>query len=77
MATPVTAAAAAYEVLQVVRGGVTGVETGPLAVGLLASFAFGVVAIAALLRFLRTQSTDVFVVYRILLAAVVFAVWLG
>jgi undecaprenyl-diphosphatase len=77
MATPVTAAAAAYEVLQVVRGGVAGVEAGPLAVGLLTSFAFGVLAIAALLRFLRSRSTDVFVAYRILLAAVVFAVWLG
>src|SRR4029079_19101046 len=31
MATPITAAAAAYETLQVVRGGVAGVEAGPLA----------------------------------------------
>jgi undecaprenyl-diphosphatase len=77
MATPVTAAAAAYEVLQVVRGGVTGVEIAPLAVGLITSFVFGVIAISALLRFLRTRSTDVFVAYRVVLAAVVFAIWLG
>jgi undecaprenyl-diphosphatase len=77
MATPVTAAAAAYEVLQVVRGGVSGVSVGPLAVGLTASFVFGILAISTLLRFLRTRSTDVFVAYRILFAALVLIVWLG
>ena len=75
LATPVTAAAAAYEVLQVVRGGVAGVEVGPLVVGLLASFVFGVIAISGLLRFLRTRSTDVFVAYRVVFAAFVFVVW--
>jgi undecaprenyl-diphosphatase len=77
MATPVTAAAAAYEVLQVVRGAGAGVEVAPLAVGLISSFVFGVIAISALLRFLRTRSTDIFVAYRIVLAAVVFVIWLG
>ena len=77
MATPITAAAAAYETLQVVRGGVAGVEVGPLAAGLATSFIFGLLAISVLLRFLRTRSTDVFVAYRILLAAVVLVVWLG
>lgn len=75
LATPVTAAAAAYEVLQVVRGGVAGVEVGPLAVGLLASFVFGLLAISGLLRFLRTRSTDIFVAYRVAFAAFVFVVW--
>jgi undecaprenyl-diphosphatase len=56
---------------------VTGVQIAPLAVGLITSFVFGVIAISALLRFLRTRSTDVFVAYRVLLAAVVFAIWLG
>ena len=77
MATPITAAAAAYETLQVVRGGVAGVEVGPLAAGLAASFVFGLLAISALLRFLRTRSTDVFVLYRVVVAAVVLVVWLG
>jgi undecaprenyl pyrophosphate phosphatase UppP len=35
------------------------------------------VAIAVLLRFLRSNSTDVFVAYRIVLALVVVVVWLG
>src|SRR5947208_3624540 len=77
MATPVTAAAAAYEVLQAVRGEGRPVKLLPVAAGLVTSFAFGVVAISGLLRFLRTRSTDVFVAYRMLLAAVVLVVWLG
>jgi undecaprenyl-diphosphatase len=78
MATPVTAAAAIFESLRVVSGdaGVT-VEVGPLFAGMVASLVSGLVAIAFLLRFLRTRSTDVFVVYRVILAAFVFAVWLG
>jgi undecaprenyl-diphosphatase len=77
MATPITAAAAAFEVLQVVRGEGVSIETAPLAAGLGASFLFGIAAIAVLLRFLRTRSTDVFVVYRVVLAAAVLVVWLG
>jgi undecaprenyl-diphosphatase len=77
MATPITAAAAAYEVLQVVRGSGPAVETTPLVAGLATSFVIGLAAIAVLLRFLRTRSTDVFVVYRVLIAAIVLVVWLG
>jgi len=76
MATPITAAAAAYEVLSVIRGEGIAIEVGPVVAGLLASFVFGVAAIAFLLRFLRTRSTDVFVAYRVILAAVVVVVWL-
>jgi undecaprenyl-diphosphatase len=77
MATPITAAAAAFEVLQVVRGTGISIEAGPLMGGLAASFLFGIAAIAVLLRFLRTRSTDVFVAYRVVLAAAVLVVWLG
>ena len=77
MATPITAAAAAYEVLSVIRGETVAIQAAPLAAGLVASFAFGLLAIAVLLRFLRTQSTDIFVAYRVVLAVVVFAFWLG
>ena len=44
---------------------------GPLLVGLLAAFVAGLIAIGFLLRYLRTRSLDVFVVYRFVLAAVV------
>jgi undecaprenyl-diphosphatase len=77
MATPITAAAAVYEVFKVVRGESVAIETGPLAAGLLMSFVFGMLAISVLLRFLRSQSTDVFVAYRLILAAIVLVVWVG
>ncbi len=77
MATPITAAAAAYELLKVVRGESVGFQVGPMAAGLVASFVFGLLAIAVLLRFLRTRSTDIFVLYRVVLAAVVLVTWLS
>jgi undecaprenyl-diphosphatase len=77
MATPITAAAAAYEVFKLVRGEGVAVPIAPLVAGLATSFVSGVLAIAVLLRFLRTRSTDIFVAYRIILAAVVLVVWLG
>ena len=77
MATPITAAAAAYELLKVVRGESIAFQAGPMAAGLVASFVFGLLAIAVLLRFLRTRSTDVFVFYRVILAAVVLVTWLN
>jgi undecaprenyl-diphosphatase len=77
MATPITAAAAAYELLTVIRGEGVAVEVVPLAAGLIASFVFGVIAISGLLRFLRTRSTDIFIAYRVILAAAVLILWLG
>jgi len=77
MATPVTAAAAAYEGLKVIKGDAgIAVPVGPLLVGLAASFIFGILAIAVLLRYLQTRSTNIFVVYRIVIAAVVLVWWL-
>jgi undecaprenyl-diphosphatase len=77
MATPITAAAAAFEVLKAVRGEGVAIQAGPMAAGLVTSFVFGMLAIAVLLRFLRTRSTDVFVAYRLVLAAIVLVVWLN
>ena len=78
MATPITAAAAAYETVKVVTGE-TGlvVDPGPLLAGMAAALVSGLFAIAVLLRFLRTRSTDIFVAYRVILAAVVLVAWLG
>jgi undecaprenyl-diphosphatase len=78
MATPVTALAAVYEARKLFSG-----ETGlaiavtPLIVGMVASLVAGLFAIGVLLRFVRSHSLDVFVAYRILLAAVVIVAWLG
>jgi len=78
MATPVTAGAALFEVRRLLTGeaGVD-VSGGPLIVGMLASFASGAVAISVLLRYLRTSSLDIFVWYRLVLAATVVVVWLA
>jgi undecaprenyl-diphosphatase len=78
MATPVIALAAVYEGRKLFSG-----ETGlaiaviPLIVGMVASLVAGLFAIGVLLRFVRSHSTDVFVAYRVVLAAVVVVAWLG
>jgi undecaprenyl-diphosphatase len=77
MAIPIVSAASAYEVFQVVRGAGPAMQVGPTVAGVLTSFLFGIAAISVLLRFLRTRSTDIFVVYRVILAAIVVVVWLN
>ncbi len=77
MATPVTAAAGVYETLSLVRGeSEVTIALGPLLAGMAASLVAGFIAIAVLLRFLRTHRTDIFVAYRLILAAVVLVFWL-
>jgi undecaprenyl-diphosphatase len=77
MATPITAAAGAYEILQLVRGQAgAGFAIGPMVVGMLAALISGLAAIHLLLRYLRTNSLTIFVVYRFVLAAVVIVFFL-
>lgn len=77
MATPITAGAAIFEIRKLASGE-TGVDVsvGPLVVGMLSAFLFGMLAIGFLLRYLRTRSLTIFVVYRLVLAAVVVVAWL-
>jgi undecaprenyl-diphosphatase len=78
MATPITAGAALFEVRRLVAGETaTDVSIGPLVVGMIAAFISGALAISVLLRFLQSRSLEVFVWYRIVLAATVFVVWLS
>jgi undecaprenyl-diphosphatase len=78
MATPVLTGAAVLEVRKLVAGeaGVD-VSLGALVAGVTASFVAGLLAIGVLLRYVRTRSLNVFVVYRLVVAAVVLAVWLA
>jgi undecaprenyl-diphosphatase len=78
MATPITAAAGLYQARKLASGE-AGVDlsAGPLVVGMLAALVSGILAIHGLLRFLRTRSLNVFVWYRIGLAAVVLVAWLA
>ncbi len=77
MAAPVLTGAAILEVRKLVAGeaGVD-VSLGPLLAGVIASFVAGLLAIGVLLRYVRTRSLKVFVAYRLVVAAVVLAVWL-
>jgi undecaprenyl-diphosphatase len=63
--------AVAYEGLKLVRGDVGGAEPVTLIVGVVAAFVAGILAIAVLLRYVRSNSFTIFVVYRFVLAAVV------
>lgn len=78
MATPVIAGAGLWELKKLVTGeaGVS-VDLLPLVVGMVAALLAGIVAIEVTLRYLRTHSTTVFVVYRIALALVVIVLWLN
>jgi undecaprenyl-diphosphatase len=78
MATPVIAGAGAYETLRLIRGEIGATtQVGPLAVGMVASLVAGLAAIHFLLRYLRTNTLTLFVVYRLILAAVVIVFFLA
>src|SRR5688572_10679352 len=78
MATPITAGAGLLEARKLLTGE-AGVEIalGPMLVGMVAALLSGLAAIHFMLRYLRTRSLDVFVWYRLVLAAVVLVVWLA
>jgi undecaprenyl-diphosphatase len=78
MSAPVIAGAGAWEIRKLVAGeaGVP-VELGPLVVGFVAAAVSGMLAIAGLLRYLRSHPMTVFVVYRLVLAAVVVIYFLA
>jgi undecaprenyl-diphosphatase len=78
MATPVTAGAGLWELRKIVSGE-AGVDLPlvPLVAGMIAALVAGLLAIAVLLRYLRTHGLGVFVVYRLALAILVVVAWLG
>ncbi len=78
MATPITAGAGIFEARKLLTGeaGVQ-VALAPMLVGMVAALLSGLAAIHFMLRYLRTRSLDVFVWYRLVLAAVVLVVWLA
>ena len=69
---PITLGAVAYKGMgDVVLADLPPGMTGPFVVGSLASFASALVAISALLGYVRRHTYSVFVVYRVLVAAIV------
>jgi undecaprenyl-diphosphatase len=71
---PVTGAAGAYKLLQLLRAGVAPTDTGPLAVAVLAAFVSGWLAVWFLVNYLKRRSLLPFVIYRLLLALVILVV---
>lgn len=68
---PVVFGATVYKGLEVVHQGLPAGSGGPLVVGVVSAAASGFAAIFFLLRYLRTHSYDIFVVYRLITAFVV------
>ncbi len=75
MAVPIIAGAGIWKGRELLSGGLAGSDVGPLAVGFVAAVIAGVIAIVGMLGYLRRHSYDVFVIYRVIAAAVV-VVWL-
>ena len=72
---PITLGAVLYKgVTDVVLGDLPPGSAGPFAVGVVASAVSGFAAIVFLLRYVRTHSYDVFVYYRLIVAAVIVLV---
>ena len=78
MATPIIAAAGIFELRKLVAGDSTvELQAGPLVAGMVAALLSGLFAIGFLLRYLRTRSLGVFIVYRLVLAAIIVVVFLN
>jgi undecaprenyl-diphosphatase len=71
---PATAAAGAYKGLQLLRDGVPSGEGGPLLVAVLVAFVSGWIAVWFLVTYLKRRSLLPFVLYRLVLATLIFAI---
>jgi undecaprenyl-diphosphatase len=71
MLAPVVAGATVFKGAEVVRDGLPAGSTGPILVGFAAAAVSGFGAIWGLLRYVRTHSYNVFVVYRLIAGSVV------
>jgi undecaprenyl-diphosphatase len=75
MAIPITAGAGVYKGLEVVRDGIPSGFVAPFIWGTIASAVSGFVAIAWLLRYLRTNSFLPFVIYRFVVGGAVILIF--
>jgi undecaprenyl-diphosphatase len=80
MSTPIIFGAGALKLPHMLRemhAGTSQVGPGALLAGLVASAVVGVLVIRWLLAWLRTRTYNVFVVYRLLVAVLIVALWLS
>jgi undecaprenyl-diphosphatase len=74
MLVPVTAGALLVKGHSAISDGLPDGVVGPMIVGVIASAVSGYLAIAVLLRFLRTHSYDVFVIYRVAIGIILLLI---
>jgi undecaprenyl-diphosphatase len=72
---PITAGAGLKEALHLVRAGEHVSDAGPILLAMLVSFLSGWFAVWFLVNYLKRRSLVPFVIYRLVLAAVIFVVW--
>ncbi len=72
---PITAGAGMKEALHLLRAGEHLGDTGPILAAVLVSFVSGWFAVWFLVNYLKRRSLVPFVVYRLVLAAIIVAVW--
>ena len=78
MATPVIAGAGLFEARNLLSGDAgVAIQVGPLLVGMIAALVAGLAAIYLMLRYVRTRSYLVFVIERLVIAALVLVVFLS
>ena len=78
MATPIIAGAGLFEARNLLSGDAgVAVQAGPLLIGMIAALVAGLAAIHVMLRYLRTRSYGIFVVERLVIAALVLVVFLS
>ncbi len=78
MATPVIAGAGLFEARNLLSGDAgVAIQVGPLLVGMIAALVAGLAAIYLMLRYVRTRSYLVFVIERLVVAALVLVVFLS
>ena len=71
LSAPIVGGAAFKKLIDIVRDGLPPDQALPFAVGILVSAFFGFISISALMRYLQTRNTFVFIHYRIALGIIV------
>ncbi len=77
LSIPAVGLSGAYELWKLLRGELGPFEPAPVLLGGAAAFASGLLAIAGLMRLLRSHSTAAFIGYRLLLALMIAGLLLG
>ena len=70
MAVPIIGGAGLWKSRELLNGGLAAANVAPLIAGMIAALLAGLLAVSVLLAYLRRHDTNIFIVYRLVLAAV-------